>query len=501
MKKIFIVFLFLSALVSCEDITDLNDNPKKAKEAPAATLFANAQKNLSDIITDSNVNLNVFRLISQQWTQTTYTNESRYDLSTRNIPQEFWHQLYRDVLKDLDEATKSVNAIDPLFIDEGVRKNQLALIEFVDIYTWLIVVNTYGDVPYKGKSIGEALDINVITPKYEDAAAIYDDLIVRLDDALNAIDETSEAFGTSDIFYKSDMVSWTKFGNSLKLKIGMLLADSNPGKAKDLVEEASSNVIDSVVYSAIIKYKETTPNTNPYYVDQVLSSRKDFVGANTLINTMTSLSDPRLSFYFSTVDTVIFDAYENGAPAEGAHRLDTVTVYVGGKYGSKNAYDNYSKPSDKVRAPDFQAVLFDYAEVEFYLAEAKERGMTVDGTAEEHYNKAITISMGYWGVSEADIATYLLRPDVAYATAAGNFKEKIGRQFWIALYNRGYDAWTEFRRLNFPNLVAPETALSGIPVRYTYPVSEQNLNQGNYEAASAKIGGDVVETKLFWDIN
>jgi hypothetical protein len=40
-------------------------------------------------------------------------------------------------------------------------------------------------------------------------------------------------------------------------------------------------------------------------------------------------------------------------------------------------------------------------------------------------------------------------------------------------------------------------AVSGLPVptRYTYPISEQNLNKTNYTASSA-IGGDEQTTKL-----
>jgi Susd and RagB outer membrane lipoprotein len=67
------------------------------------------------------------------------------------------------------------------------------------------------------------------------------------------------------------------------------------------------------------------------------------------------------------------------------------------------------------------------------------------------------------------------------------------------LYNRGLEAWTEWRRLDYPVLVAPVDALSEIPVRYTYPVQEQNLNVTNYTEAASAIGGDEVTTKIFWD--
>jgi hypothetical protein len=38
-----------------------------------------------------------------------------------------------------------------------------------------------------------------------------------------------------------------------------------------------------------------------------------------------------------------------------------------------------------------------------------------------------------------------------------------------------------------------------IPIRYPYPVNEQNVNTSNYEAAVAAIGGDEKDTKLWFD--
>ena len=48
-------------------------------------------------------------------------------------------------------------------------------------------------------------------------------------------------------------------------------------------------------------------------------------------------------------------------------------------------------------------------------------------------------------------------------------------------------------------MAVPVNALSDYPVRFTYPIIEQNVNGSNYNAAAAAIGGDEVTTKLFWD--
>lgn len=133
------------------------------------------------------------------------------------------------------------------------------------------------------------------------------------------------------------------------------------------------------------------------------------------------------------------------------------------------------------------------------MAEAVERGYNVGGTAMEHYNNAITASILYWGGTSTMATTYLAMPSVAYATATGDWRQKMGSQKWIALYNRGWDSWIEVRRLDYPALVAPASAVSDFPVRITYPVNEQNLNTANYNTAASSIGGDMVTTKLFWD--
>jgi hypothetical protein len=96
----------------------------------------------------------------------------------------------------------------------------------------------------------------------------------------------------------------------------------------------------------------------------------------------------------------------------------------------------------------------------------------------------------------------MAQPSVVYSTAAGNWKQKIGNQAWLAYYLRGFTAWNSWRRLDYPRLQPVPVPLQGItkvPVRLLYPVSEQTLNGANYEAAAAKIGGDSAMTRLFWD--
>ena len=93
-------------------------------------------------------------------------------------------------------------------------------------------------------------------------------------------------------------------------------------------------------------------------------------------------------------------------------------------------------------------------------------------------------------------------PTIAYSTAPGTYKQKIGYQYWVALYNQPTESWTQWRRLDYPQLplaASPVNGITVIPRRFSYPTSEQNLNGANLTQAATAIGGDNVATKLFWD--
>jgi hypothetical protein len=491
MKKIFILTISLAILASCADsLEDWNVNKKAASVVPARTFLTGAQKNLSDILTTPNVNNNNYRMFVQYWTTTTYLDEPRYNMTSRLYSENFWNVIYRDVISDLREGKRLIEA--DASIVEGVKKNQLAIFEIFEVYAWSVLINTFGDVPYS-----EALDPSNSTPKYDDAEAIYNDIVDRLDVAISSLDPGLGSFNTgatsADIIFRSNVASWLRFAKSLKLRLGMLISDSNPSKSKSMVEDAASDLtllISSNAQNAKFPYLDASPNNNPISsnLHSQFTSREDFLPANTIVDKMNELNDPRRKFYFSTYTD----------PVDGP-------IFKGGIYGFTNTYAEHSHISDKIITPSFEALLLDYVEVEFLLAEAVERGYNVAGTAEEHYNKAIEASILYWGGTAAEVTDYLAQDEVAYTTAAGDFKEKIGLQKWIAFNNRGWDYWVEWRRLDQPQLLPPSgesipNALF-IPVRMIYPVKEQTANSDKWTAAAAKYNSDSPNSNIFWDAN
>lgn len=473
MKKIVLILFGLTIFLSCDsdkDYEDLNKDPKNPTQVSEDFLFNSATKSLVDQMTSTNVNRNVFRLLGQYWTETTYTDETNYDLTNRNIPENHWSEMYRDVLLDLKTAKLNISNSESL--PDREKSAKTAQIEVLEVYTWQQLVDSFGNIPYT-----EALSDETL-PVYDDASTIYSDLISRLNSVLTNLTGT----GFSDGLYDGDMAAWSKFGNSLKLKLGIRLSDVNPSLSGTIVTEAiNAGVFTSNADNATFTYEAATPNTNPLWVDLVQSGRTDFVPANTIIDIMNTLNDPRRAVYFDN----------NLGPG----------IYKGGTYGATSSFANNTHVSDAVQEPTAPASLLDYAEVSFYLAEAA--AQSLNGTpadVEGFYNTGISASFEYWGLSN-DASAYLANPNVAYTTATGDWREKIGTQFWLAMYNRGFEGWTVWRKYDAPTFNLPAVSGKPVPTRYTYPVNEQNLNETNWQASSAAIGGDLQTTKLFWDKN
>jgi hypothetical protein len=471
MKKIiFIVFIAIS-FVACADFESWNIDTKNPSSVPAETLFSNAEKSLAVRMQSTSVNYNVFRLLAQHWTETTYVDESNYDLRGRDIGGNFWTNMY-DLLNDLN-AAKAIIETDEV-LPAQTKANELAIISVLKGYVFHVLVDTYGHVPYS-----EALDINNLTPAYDKDVDIYNDIFSKLDLAIATLSSGGSSFGSADLFYGGDVSLWKKFANSLKLRMAMRIADVNPTLAATKASEAvSSGVFTSNADNFTFNFLPAPPNTNPVWVSLVQSGRSDFVVANTIVDNMNTLSDPRRQFYFD----------------------DNIVPYTGGVYGDNNDFDSYTHIGEMLHQPDFPGELFSYSEVEFLLAEAAERSFVgTPASAENHYNKGIEASILSWGGTAADVTTYLAQPSVAYATAATTWQEKIGVQKWLALYNRGFEAWTTYRLFGYPAMNIPPVSLEPVPRRYVYPNDEPDTNGANYDAASQLLGGDLKSSKVFWD--
>src|SRR5687768_7781032 len=179
MRKFILTLLITCVFIACDDrLEDLNKPTKAAVVAPAETLFANGVNEMFYMMNNSNTNINVFRLYAQYWAQTTYPDESQYNMVTRRNPDNFWRGAYRDALKDLDEARRiTIETADELALPQEVVNNRLAIIDISKVYGFAALVDAFGPIPYS-----EALDEDILQPKYDDDEEVYNNLITLLDE-------------------------------------------------------------------------------------------------------------------------------------------------------------------------------------------------------------------------------------------------------------------------------------------------------------------------------
>lgn len=475
MKKYFLTIIALAALWSCqtdEQYENLNRDPKNPTAVRAEFLFTSATVSLGDQLASPNVNLNVFRFLAQYLTTTTYLDEPNYDLNIRNIPQNHWSEIFRDVIFDLQNAKSIVEENTQL--SEAQSSARLAQIEVLEVFAWHVLVDTFGDIPYTQALNPEEFPL----PAYDDDAVIYEDLISRLTTAISGLD-AGQGFTSADVIYGGDMDQWSKFANSLLLRLGMRLSEVNPGLSQSTAEAAiSGGVFTSNSDNAVIEYQTSPPNTNPLWLDLVQSGRSDYLAANTIVDYMNDLNDPRRDDYFD-------DNLAGG--------------FKGGIYGASNSFPEYTHIGEAFLDPTLPGIFLDYAEVEFYLAEAAARNYGVAGSAQSHYQNAVTASILYWDGTVAEANAYLAQPAVSYDQS--NWEELIGTQFWLAMYNNPFQGWSTWRKYDEPELNIAFNSGDPVPLRYTYPVNEQTLNETSYNAASSAIGGDIQQTPVFWDVN
>jgi hypothetical protein len=460
-------------LTACsDDLEDINKNPNEAIVAQPDYLLANALKSNADVILGSDASMETTTLYVQHWAKIQYTDPDKYTASLTNI-QNVWTNLYSQGITDFETIIQ--------LGEQSGNTNYQAVGLILKSWTFQLLTDLYGDIPY---SQAGKID-QFLTPKYDPQKEVYTGLLADLKRAAGLIDISANPIA-GDLVYGGNLNKWKKFANSLRLRIALRIADKDPATAKAVIAELAadpSQLIASNEEIAQLVYL-SSPNQNPVSKDR--ETRDDYRVSKAVVDKLLELKDPRLSVFANkTVDTTPlgYVGVTNGLPADSAAKL---------------GFTRTSKLGDYFTAPASPAVFLSYSEVLFNLAESVQRGF-ITGDAAVLYQKAITASMQQFKIGNADIALYLTQPSVAYDAA--NYKKSIGEQKWIALFGQGPEAFTEWRRLDYPKLKpAYAGVLSGkFPSRLTYPTGEQALNLSNYKAAVSSQGADNLTTKLWFD--
>ncbi|WP_114938805.1 SusD/RagB family nutrient-binding outer membrane lipoprotein [Mucilaginibacter endophyticus] len=465
----------LLSVTSCKkDLLKINQNSNGSQTAQPDYLLTAATKATADTYWGVANNMDASLLFVQYWSKIQYTDPDRYIYASSAF-EELWSTGYAKSIVNLNQIIKLADA------QGNTNYKGVALI--LRSWTFSLLTEAYGNIPYK-----QAANIDqYLTPAYDAQKDVYFALLDDLKAAQAALDPSGKAIA-GDVIYSNNIASWKKFANSLRLRIALRIADREPAKAKQVLDDIKAeggSYISSNAETAQLVYLDS-PNQNP--VSNLFDTRDDYRISKTIVDKLFALKDPRLAIY--------------AAPTQDA----TPQTYVGLPNGllvgdaSNYGFTKTSKPGTYFRAPHAPAVILSYAESLFDRAEAAARGFTTEDAA-SLYNQAVTAALAQYSIASADIATYVAQAAVKYD--ASNYKKSIGEQKWIALFGQGLEGWTEWRRLDYPQLQpAVAGTLNGkIPVRFIYPGTEQSLNKTSYQSAVAAQGADALTTKLWFDVN
>jgi len=370
-----------------------------------------------------------------------------YSLGEGDIDN-YWQNIYRTMGNCYTLIKKAEAQQSPYYA--GVARILMA-------YSIGLVTDGFGDVPFSEAFQGQANT----HPKYDSQQQIYIAIGRLLDTALQNLNQAQSIFkpGADDYFYGGDLSKWKKAANALKVRYAIHLTKRDAAGASTAALSFLPNAFSSNADDLVMRFGTSVTNANPLYgFDQ---DRHDIRIAPFFAQLLNRLQDPRRPMI--------------GVTPKSASDSIPDDDELGSFYASINS----------------PVVLLSFAEQKFIEAEARFRTGDLSG-AKTAYQEAIQASMQWFGVSDADIASYLANPAVV---PTGDITlDHIMTQKYIALYTQ-FESWTDWRRTNIPAL-SPLTG-NRIPRRFPLPQSERLFNGQNIPQGSTS--NDWKFTPVWWD--
>ncbi|RCS27500.1 SusD/RagB family nutrient-binding outer membrane lipoprotein [Polaribacter sp. WD7] len=463
--KLIVLLLFSITFVSCEGSLDINEDPLAATRIDASLLYPQFFLQMSS---NRTIELNAVNIQAQQWASGgsagVFRNPERYSISPFTIGNNFTG-IYTGVLRNLSLARGLIEENQP------ANLNSIGQIKVFEAFAYLHITQIYGDAPFT-----EAIQTAEFPfPRFDAQEDLLRGVVGRLDEAIGLLSSPTDIVTNADLIYSGDRNNWIRFANSLKLKALMLIANRDPQSVAAEIQALSTNpllILDNS-QNAYLRYPGTVGQSNPIWqtLDNFAGGRNPFwYAGSTLVNLMNANNDPRRATYFDE---------EDGG------------VYVGQDQGvfSPTGISNISL---NIIRPDLEDRFATAAETNFFLAEAVLKGY-ITGNAQSFYRAGLEASLnsydGAFGGENGEIAQ---ADKDAYLAARGSISElnindairRVNEEQYVALFTRGLEAWTHWRRTKVPDFQLPTGALlSDIIRRYSYPTDEIVANENSPESS------------------
>jgi len=541
MKRILINMLLIAGLfsVSSCDFDEFLDNPNEVTAASTNVDFI-----LNRIQTDFVAFYRGTSNRGQRVTRILHQASDTYEISHQPVNQNgSWNTAYASILNDI----KTLKDL----AEKGNFKRHLAMAQTIEAYVWMVLVDSFGDVPFS-----EALDPANFNPKVDSGADVYRAAFDLLVEAKGNFAATSFIGAPNDLFYARNYTKWTRLVNTLQMRyhLNRRLIDPSGSTAAINALLTENNFLqtgDDFIWRYGVSLQDPV-SVNPLYTGQYPGGGGDYQSVFFMwhLTEAKGFDDPRAKYYFYRQRAVnptsgsearcVEEFKPNHYPVDmvwcmpgtrgywGRDHLDPQgippdglarTLY--GLYPAGASFDN-DMPAPMSAAnrgnngagiePIMLAAYADFMLAEVHLElrdDAAAAKTSMLAGAEKHINFVRT-----WSLTTAEapkITAY--QSNAAFDTSRNQYLTKVGqdydaaatdpnrmrviaREYWISLYGNGNEAYNLYRRTGQPDNMQPGQIpnFGKFPRTFFYPGDHVNLNS----SAAQKASHDVT---VFWDNN
>lgn len=432
---------------------------------------------------------------------------ANFNQDNRSVTSYLWRRYYRDVIKHTADVINATR-------DDASQSNLYHMTRIWRALAFLILTDTYGDIPYFEAGNGFIEQNNM--PKYDDQKTIYTDIFKELEQASAALDPNKPIF--TDILYGGNIGKWKRLGYSVLLRAAMRLSKVESNTAQAYVSKAvAGGLMQSNQDNAVILHSDIANNfRNDMSWTLAGTEKSNFYLTKPFVDYLKAKNDPRLEAIAvrfigarsgpeqdnTAIRSTRSDqqigmpmGYDNGSIVPVAQALGLASFYDFSQVDRQRMA--------KTAAPYFMVT---FAQTQLLLAEAVIRGWA-SGNATELFAQGIRAHLNQMASYDAGSTIQQGKMD-EYVQAnplnMNNALEDINTQYWVASFLNGPEAWANFRRSGYPALTPNPFPGSEIPAgtfirRLTYPDSEQSVNAENLQRAVSRQGPDKLETRVWWD--
>ncbi len=406
------------------------------------------------------------------------------------------------------------------------KTEPIAMLKILKAYTLMLLVDVWGDVPYSQAMEGVAN----LNPAVDPGSKVYAAALAELNEAIGLLSQNPNMSLYNDHFYNGDANKWRKLAKSLKFKYYL-----NIGNATELQTLLTENDMLGIGDDFYWKYNSTTTpdSRHPNFTYYIARSPIGTYASNYLMWTMLyekSVTDPRVRYYIyrqrnsypsstdipSLVDALPCsdDPYPytqpgipfcalpsgywgrdhgngDGIPPDGNLRA-TYGIYPAGGRFDGNQKQSVTESMGYMGAGISPIMMSSF--VDFMIAEAILKHNLTGGNAATYLQNGVTKSINFvkdfsaagagsstYVPSTTQINNYITYVVNAFDTASSTDDKMslVGKEYWIALYGNGYEAYNLYRRTGKPANMQPMlggASAGAFPKSLYYTIETATLN-------------------------